>query len=495
MYFRRMHALVMALILAQDASPYVPLSHWSTPYIEHWITRGLTIDPSPLTRPLTRRDLFVVLAAIDTNALARSERRVLSAMRRDLDDRERGAAARVAAHAGVAAASHTRRDPLRAAGPELGTASGGLSLELRLGPVTAVTHPYFDTRLRRDPDYFGKKDRVIAGRNAEAYIDARWRFGELFFGIIDRNWGPPAVEGLLISPAPYGYDHLFIAIGTPGLRLEGLVAQLDDLPDTSGTLNHRYYIAHRLLLRPPGPTTLVLWEGTLLAGPGRTLEPWYANIANLGLLAQYDQSSRANNQLGVDFETRVGGVRGFGSFLLDDFQIHRAGPADREPTSYGLTLGVAGSLGPAAWTLLYTRVSNLAYRTHDPAETVMRRSTGLARDFSDYDQLTLRTSAIAGPGFLVMPEITVLRQGEGDFRKPFPAAAEYPTTPAFHQGVIERTVRLAVALRADRRAVGLRGDAGLHIVSNAGHVPGERDNRFVGSVALEYRFNWSSVLP
>jgi hypothetical protein len=48
---------------------------------------------------------------------------------------------------------------------------------------------------------YGKKDRVIAGRFAEAYVSAQWR-RELFFGSLDRNWGPRFTEGLLVSPSP-----------------------------------------------------------------------------------------------------------------------------------------------------------------------------------------------------------------------------------------------------------------------------------------------------
>src|SRR5438876_12379455 len=111
-------------------------------------------------------------------------------------------------------ASQERPDPLLAAGPGHATAAGGLAFQALLGPVAVVTHPYFDTRLKYDPDYDGKKDRFIAGRTAEAYVDARWRFGELFFGSLDRNWGPPALEGLIVSPSPYSYDHLALSLGT-----------------------------------------------------------------------------------------------------------------------------------------------------------------------------------------------------------------------------------------------------------------------------------------
>jgi hypothetical protein len=124
----------------------------------------------------------------------------------------------------------------------------------------------------------------------------------------------------------------------------------------------------------------------------------------------------------------------------------------------------------------------------------MRRGVGLGRNFSDYDQLTVRTAALLGP-VLIGPEVTLLRQGEGDFRDPYPPVSAFPTTPTIFSGVVERTVRLAVGVRVDGRRIGARGDAGVHLVHNAGHVTGASDTRFVGSVALEYRFTWSRPLP
>src|SRR5207247_11366315 len=121
--------------------------------------------------------------------------------------------------AAAAARSQARGGALREAGPGHATFSAGAALTLYLGPVVLVSHPYFDTRLKWDPDYFGKKDRVVAGRTAEAYVSAQWRFGELFFGSVDRNWGPRIADGLLVSPNPYSYDQLDVRIGTEGVYL------------------------------------------------------------------------------------------------------------------------------------------------------------------------------------------------------------------------------------------------------------------------------------
>src|SRR6266478_4061603 len=224
-------ALLTLLLLpagaaAQEASPYLPLSHWATPFIEHLITAGRMADPTPLTRPFRTDQVLRALDAVDSASVTSAEWAVVKQIRSDLTRDERGPAARLDVHAGMAASSHARRDPLREAGPGHATFSGGAALTLYFGPAVVVTHPYFDTRLKWDPDWYGKKDRIVAGKAAEAYISAQFRFGELFFGILDRNWGPSPVQGLLLSDSPYGPDHLSVTIGTGGLRLDGIATQL-----------------------------------------------------------------------------------------------------------------------------------------------------------------------------------------------------------------------------------------------------------------------------
>src|SRR6266481_4128894 len=58
--------LLVPVVAAQEASPYVPLQHWTMPYVEHLIARGVIGDPTPLTRPFKRADLVRVLRAVDT---------------------------------------------------------------------------------------------------------------------------------------------------------------------------------------------------------------------------------------------------------------------------------------------------------------------------------------------------------------------------------------------------------------------------------------------
>src|SRR6266851_5874863 len=237
-------ALVLLLLLpagaaAQEASPYLPISHWSMPFLKHLITAGRLVDPTPLTRPFRVDQVLRALDAVDSTIVTRAEWAVVRQLRSDLARHEHGPAARLDVHAGLAASSHARRDPLREAGTGQATFSGGAALTLYLGPVVFVSHPYFDTRLKYDPDWYGKKDRVVDGRFSEAYISAQFTYADIFFGSLDRNWGPSVVQGLLLSDSPYGPDHLAVTIGTTGVRLEGIANQMNDLTDSTGATVHR----------------------------------------------------------------------------------------------------------------------------------------------------------------------------------------------------------------------------------------------------------------
>src|SRR6266480_52345 len=427
--------LLPGTIAAQEASPYVPLQHWAMPYVEHLIARGVIPDPTPLTRPLKRADLVRVLRGVDTvtvgNKVAQTVRRLLAA----LDVPGRGPRYRVAGDVGVAAATYARRDPLsaidsigpRQAGPGHGTASGGLDVQLQFGRVIAVTHPYFDTRLKYDVDWFGRKNRFVAGRTAESYLSAQWPVGELFFGRLDRNWGPSGIQGLLLSDNPYGLDHLALALGTTRFQLQAVATQLDDRTDSTGAPVHRYMVQHRVWLRPHARWTFALWEGTVVSGRDRDFEPWYLNILNVGYIEQFNTHTSANNLLGLDVE-RHGAATVFGQLLLDDIQIDRTTPQDQKPSSYGLTIGAKGGFGSStlAWTLFYTRVANLTYRNENNFQVPLYHLLGTGRNFADYDQATLRVGFLPLPSLLLQPELTLLRQGEGDPRQPHPLVTDYP---------------------------------------------------------------------
>src|SRR5258706_10290545 len=465
--------LVPSVASSQEASPYLPLSHWSVPFIEHLITAGRIADPTPLTRPFRTDQVLRALDAVDSTTVTRAEWAAVRQLRRVLRRQERGPPAGLDGHAGIGASSHARRDPLREAGVGHGTFSGGAALRLYLGPVVFVSHPYLDTRLKYDPDWYGKEDRVIAGRFDEAYISAQFTNADLFFGSLDRNWGPSALQGLLLSDSPYAPDHFALSIGTTGVRVEGVATQLNDLTDTTGAAVHRYMVQHRLWIRPPGRWTLALWEGSVLSGVGRELEPWYVNFASLGVLAQVNTKTNVNSFLGFDVQ-RQARVTLFAQAMLDDIQVDRKSAADRKPSSYGLTVGAQVGIphAAAAWTFFYTPLANLTYRNEDNFQTPIYFGLGTGRNFSDYDQTSLKLSFLPASQILVQPEITLLRQGEGDLHLPHPAVSAYPATPVFLAGVVERTLRLAAGAPSPRGPAALSGAAGGRLIFNPPPVGG-----------------------
>src|SRR5260370_29676433 len=101
---------------SQEASPYVPISYWGMPFIEHLVASGRMADPTPLTRPFRTDQVLRALDAVDSTTVTRAEWAVVRQVRSDLTRQERSPTARLDVHAGIAASSHARRDPLREAG-------------------------------------------------------------------------------------------------------------------------------------------------------------------------------------------------------------------------------------------------------------------------------------------------------------------------------------------------------------------------------------------
>lgn len=498
-------ALTIAIVLhttalsAQTASPYVPLDHWAMPFVEHLIRAGIIADPTPLTRPLKQRDVLSALDAADTARLSASMRATIRRIAAEWQPQMAQPHFRAELGAGAAAATYAVRDPLsldRGLMParldEHAFGNTDVDVQLLFGPVVAVSHLVLDSRLPFDPEWYATTN--TATRFAEAYVNGQWRVVEVFFGILDRNWGPSAVPSLVLSANPYSMDHFALTLGTSGVRLQTFATQLDTRATSSGDAINRYMVVNRLWIRPHGRWTLALWEGGVIQGVGRQLEPWFLNPASIVYFRE--SSGDMNAMLGVDFERRAG-TTVFGQVFLDDIQVTRHNESNLEPASYGLTVGAQGMIRTRAltWTAYYTQVANLTYRTPIAAESPLYFNLGTGRNFADYDQVTVKLSALVHPALLVEPEATLLRQGQGDPRLPYPMVADYPTTPVLFQGVVQRVVQLLLGARWQHAALSVTGSGGAHFVSNLDHVSGASKTEWIGSVGVTFRFHQTGRLP
>ena len=482
-----------ALAQGLPAQARLPLQHWATPFLEHFVRAGTIADPTPLERPWRVGEIAAALAGADTQRMTSVERRTRRDILEMLQERSTEQGFVVGADADLVLSTHQRRPQfsLRHSGTDRVTPEVSGLFGFWFGPGLLIVHPRYDEDLYDDPDYAGLPEQAEI-RTEEAYgaFDSRYLAVEL--GKISRNWGPPGLPGLLVSDWPLSYDHLYVRLGPRRLHMNMLVTQLDDALNGRGELARRFFIAHRLEARPWPWLDLAVWQGTVAAGPSRDLEIRYLNpIQPAYFGAIQTRQTEENWMFGGDGQMRLGRWVLSGSAFFDDWDLTIG-----EPPALAFTATAATSLGAASVWLGYTLVGNLAYGTQDPAERPLiavdpsrgRFGTGLARNFSDYDQVTARLSLVPAPGLIVTPEFTLLRQGEGDPRLPYPSSTEeLSRTPVIFAGVVERTWRAALG-STFQLPLGLevQFDGGIHRVHNAGHQVGVSRTDFVGTAMLRY---------
>ena len=498
-------ALVCALAArpaAAQPSPYLPLDDVAYGYIDALQARGELRALSILERPYT---VAAVRAAVgESDGSARGSDRGLDRWRRALlaatakyfpadgggDSASFGAS--VAPY--VTAQSSGQRELTRAdSANDVGPGFTARAF-LHTGPLTAAARGYGDRRLRDDPDFTGRRDRVLGGRVEDAYLAAHWRFVEVAAGRVGRQWAPPGVPGLQVGAAPYSYDHLFLRLGGSRVRLSTVVARLDDFYyDPDSTIAQRYFTAHRLAGRV-GSVELALGEAVVYGGPGRGFEPSLANPVGVYQVTQYAEQEQANVNFTADvaWRPRWGGSYAV-QLLLDDFQIDDCGVGCEEPTSYGATLAADGVpvVGPVRGFASYVRSSFLSYRTQNAWEEYSSLGVGLGTRFVDFDEV--RAGLDLGP-ILPVPlraYAALRRQGTGSFRDPYPEPDDFPTVAGFLGGVVTRTARVGLS-GAGRLPGGLelRGDVGINSVRNANRQPGASRTGFEGRVTVAYEPVW-----
>jgi hypothetical protein len=483
----------VAAPLSAQASPYIRLDDSRLPLLEHLIARGEIEDPSPMMRPFRRADAEQALAAADT--LGAPSQPLIQALRQAFAD-PAGNVWTLEGRVGGQAYTHARRELLHPAGPDGVRPYAELSGSLTLGNLVLVTRPTVEPRLVLDPDWIGRRELKVAGRVADAYLSAQFKYADLFYGQMDRNWGPVGLPGIPLSNYGYERQGLAIDIGTRSIRLSALATDLQDQTDSLGQIVHRYYFVHRLQARISRRLTLAPWEGIIVSGPDRTFEARYRNPLSLGYLANtIGFGDRSNVMLGLDVHWRVFGRTTLQAQLaLDDFWYD---DRERNRDRWALTLNALGPLGrTAAWQVFYTQVSSLALRAFNPADNFTDAGIGIGRNFSDQDQLTLRATLPVRRQWLLAPELTVLRQGEGRIEDPYPVpdANGVLSTPALFIGVVERTYRAAVGLVGRKGPLDLSVNAGFHHVVNSGHLEGNSVDRFEGRLQATLGLGRSGLL-
>ena len=473
--------LLRAPVLAAQGMGFVPLDHPVMPTVDALIARGALPGLSALERPYTTREL---VRAADS-ALVLDPKGILSRWLHEVR-------AAVARHGGLAPdsvlAARISLSPMVTAQTSgarelmLPSGAGGIrpgadvSFGFGSNGLAGTARLRIDQTLKTDPEFVGKRDRAIAARIEDAYLVGTWRFASIAYGRVARNWGPGPLDGLQVGRYADTYDHLFARIGVDRLHMSTIVARLDDM-QVGDSVAQRYFTAHRLTVQWRQLEASAT-ESVVYGGVARGFEPGLANPLSVLSLLQYTERKTLNLAYGVDIAVRSRfGLVG-GQLMLDDFQVDECGENCEEPASTGLTLVMEGlPMGGVARAFAsYTRVSNLTYRAPTPWERYTWLDLGLGRGQSDYDEGRVGIELAPPVGGPLRIYLARRRQGEGDYRKPFPVPADYPETPAIFVGVVTTTRRAGMQWSSSGR-VSVAADVGYHWAHGAGHV---RDQRASG---------------
>jgi hypothetical protein len=491
--------LLSARPLAAQSSPYVPLDDVAYRYVDALRARGALAALPALERPYTALRIRGAVerdsARLTSATLRRWADALLAAVaKHELPVGAGGApTARGAATLLATAQSSGRRELMLADDSSDAEPGAALRLSMSAGPVVAATRLLVDRRLKHDPEFLGKKDRAITARMEDAYVAAQWRWGEAFLGRTRRLWGVPAVGGLALGDQAYSYDHAAARIGTDRLALRALVAKLDDMRFATDSTAQRWFSIHRLSGRVGG-LEIAASEAVVYGGQGRQLELTLVNPVSLWGLAQYDEKEQLNMLYSLEGSWSAGRGGTFGAqLLLDDFQVDECEGGCEEPPSWGLTLAAEGLplVGEQRWFASYARVTNLAYRAANAFERYSWREVGLGLGYSDFDEARLGVDLALG----ALPPIRLYgalrRQGEGDYRLPYPSVAEYPSTPTIFAGETARIARLA-ASGGGRLPGGieLSADVGVNRVTGGNAIAGPEGTRFEGRLRVELAPHW-----
>lgn len=491
-----------------QGSPYVPLDDPAYRYVDALLARGGLGALSALERPYPA-DALARAAARDTISLgpigrhwaralaarARSYGADQSADSRPTGERVSSIQASLAADVELGASTSARgemtvADDDAAFRPAL-SAHGSLAFK----PFVAAVRYRADAALADAPDYMGNTSGWLPGRVEEAYVGARWPIAELVVGRAVRDWGPPTAGGLQIGTAPYSYDHLYGRLGADRLRIQTMLARLDDGPGLYVPRVRRYLVMHRLA----GRWRELEWAGTesyVYSGEGRRLSLALSNPFFPALATHYMNDETGNVSAAVDLLWRSPVGLLAVQAMVDDYQFERGNPGDDEPPSYGLTVLADGLplAGEHRGFASYTRVANLTYRTVDPGDNYDFRQVGLGRAFSDYDELRAGVELALLSALPVRAYAAYRRQGSGDYRLPFPPMEDYATTPAFLSRPVTRVTRVAISGGGTPRpGWGVEGDIGYNRVRGGAvlQAPGGRTTSINGGVAGSVRFRWT----
>ena len=496
--------LLAARPLAAQGSADVPLGDNAYVYLDALLARGAMHSLSALERPYNVAEIDRALAHEMPAHLSPVIQSYVRALRRALSKyevtKQPGLHYQLSLDVFGTAQSSSVRELMRANTSHNVEPGGGAEGLMQVGPFTAFGHPIIDGRLNVDPEYHLYPLRADVVRLQEGYLDARWKYGEIFIGREGRNSGPTLYDGLLLGNYTYSYDHLYGVIGIPQLRMQTLVTRLND-EFYGDTTVQRYFSWHRLSSHIK-TVEVGVTESIVYGRPGQSFVANYVNPFGIYYFSEINEQqggTNANKMVGVDAAWRSRAGNYSFEWYLDDIQAFGGCGGMtlecKKPPSGGWTLQADGIpfIGDQRLFATYTLVTNLSYRTGEqPWTDYASYGVSLGRGFSDYDEWRAGLDLAAIPEVPLKIYAAYSRQGQGDYRIPFPPADSFPTTKTFLAGIVSHVYRGGVSGAVSLPWLDVSGDIGLNHVTNWQHVQGVGKTLFAGRVVVS--LTWRRIL-
>jgi hypothetical protein len=136
-------------------------------------------------------------------------------------------------------------------------------------------------------------------------------------------------------------------------------------------------------------------------------------------------------------------------------------------------------------------VSNLAYNNKNPDEHYEVFGVALGRGFNDYDEARVGLDLAFVPRTPLKIYAAHRRQGEGSYNLPFPAPAQYASTPGIFSGIVMGVTRVGVSGATKWRDFEVGGDVGVNHSTNYQHIVGVTRTGFEGRLKVAVEPRWS----
>ena len=352
-----------------------------------------------MVRPFRRADAVRVLAGADTSGEADAPA-LIRAPARGFEEPAGLAALALGVRAGAQAYSHIRRDVLHPLGPDGVRPYAEFTGEAVIGPFALVSRPAAEPRITDDPEWPGRSDLELAWRMTEAYASAQFKYGSVFYGQMDRNWGPVGHRGHRLSDYGYNDAELGFEIGVDAVRLDALArswrtrrqhrrAGSTAISSPTGSGSGSATGCGSASGRPPcsrastaSSTDATATRSACCCWPTSTAWAPTATCSSgsTGSIGSARAPRSRRRSASTTCSTRTPPAR------------------TAIPTAGRFTLAAHGPLGSRlGWRALYTQASSLAFRTLDPFENLTDGGVGLGRNFADMDRATVTVTVPVAP--------------------------------------------------------------------------------------------------